>query len=278
MPFRDIAVGLMLGDDTPDLSALNYAMSLPRVERLQSRLLALLCVQYLHLPIASLVPLVHAVVDEVNENHHSKAEDVAREIDSAASRQGIVTVTRILQEDQRSAADSFAAAVRLSNICILPRPSDEISLAKLVVERVLFESGRPVLLVPPNYKKLASFERIVIAWDGGARASRAVGDAMSILEKADQVDIVSVSEKPEFCVTGADLAAYLSSRCKRVELTELSSAEGGIGTAIRSHASYVHADLIVMGAFAHSRLIQILIGGTTNDMVLYADRPVFLSY
>ena len=276
MVFQDVALGLIFDEVPKGNAALDYAISLASAKR--GRLSAMVCTPMLDLPSSRLVPGVRAMIDEVDRENRERAAAMVQKIETRAKPGAFMAHARILQARYGKLVEEFTIAARLCDVCILPRPAAEFAFTKALAEAALFGSGRPIIIVPPHHRSPATFARIVVAWDGGARAARAIGDAMPLLELADQVDIACVSEEPKKSMEGADMAAHLSRRCRKVELVELTPAGDDTGRAIREHALKIKADLIVMGAFGHSRLLQFVLGGVTNDMLLATETPVLMSY
>lgn len=126
---------------------------------------------------------------------------------------------------------------------------------------MLFTSGRPIIVIPPEWGQDARFHNFLVAWDGGARAARAIGDAMLFPTRAEQVEILCVSPDASKSILGADLATRLVRHCKRVTVTNLRKEHGDVAKTLHTHAAMVKADLLVMGAYAHSKLLQIVLGG-----------------
>src|SRR5262249_11060960 len=130
----------------------------------------------------------------------------------------------------------------------------------------------------PEYRD--PFVKIIVAWDGGGRAARAVGDAMPLISQAVSVEIVTVADDPTKSdrIEGAELAQHLSRHCGEVTATELPRLERSVGRALSSYMSLNDADLLVMGGYAHSRLRQFVLGGATSDILTRASFPVLMSY
>ena len=276
MAFTNLFLGEVFGDGTPDPSALQFASGL--LPRAKGHLTAALGALILELSAIELLPMAHAVVDFVNEERQKSASAEARNIENLGNIEGFAVEAHVVQKPQQALIEEFVSLARLADLCVLSRPTSERGAQRGLVEGILFDSGRPVLLVPPDHKEGGRFQNITIAWDGSARAARAVGDAASIILDADCVQIVCVSEDLKHSVAGADLAAQLSRRCKRVELIDLPPIDGDIGKAIRNHAELTRSDLLIMGAYAHARLWQFVVGGVTSSTMLEATVPVFMSY
>jgi nucleotide-binding universal stress UspA family protein len=127
------------------------------------------------------------------------------------------------------------------------------------------EVGRPVLVAPPGFERLAA-KRVVVAWKDTREARRAVHDALPFLVRAEQVH-VAVAGHEARREGGADVAAYLASHGVSVATRLLHQPEIGAADEILRFARREDADLIVMGAYGHSRLREWVFGGATRDML-----------
>jgi len=281
MQLKTVFLGLSFDEITPEVSgesqaAERYALALCAED--QAHLSVFIGAPTAHIPSAGLIPLSHALVDEINSLRRTHAEEAERRIRSAAAIAGVTAECHIIQGSYSNTRDRLAAAARLSDAVILARPSYEIALDRDIIQAMLFDSGRPIIVIPPKWERDASFENVLVAWDGGARAARAVGDAMPFLTRAGQVEILCVSPEASKSIDGADLAAHLARHCRRVTVTVLQKQHGDVAKALCAHASTVKADLLVMGAYAHSKVLQIVLGGVTSAMLAEGELPVFLSY
>lgn len=146
-------------------------------------------------------------------------------------------------------------------------------------DRVTFDSGRPVIIFPPNFSGSVFGQRAVVAWDGGRAAARALADAMQILETEKSVEIVSVGRSPLVgSLPGIDVRVVLDRHDLDVTLTELAKDRRSIADTLVDHCENVGASLLVMGAYEHSPLREGLIGGVTHDIALRARIPVLMSH
>src|SRR5690606_23871612 len=148
---------------------------------------------------------------------------------------------------------------------------------------VLLHSGCPVLVVPCENLAKTVAERIVIAWNGGAEAARAVAAALPLLRKAKSVQLLAFvpehATDEEVVATGtADIAAHLSRHGIAVEIIHKRSDDDvETGLELLTHMEDVDADLLVMGAYAHSRLRQFLLGGVTGSVLRFMKARVLMS-
>jgi nucleotide-binding universal stress UspA family protein len=230
------------------------------------------------IPGAGLIPAWNEPADEVNANRRGHAEEAQKRIASAAKRARVTAEFHIAQDSYATLRENFIASARPSDVVILTRPGHYLSFERSLVEAMLFTSGRPIVLVPPEWARGARLEKIIAAWDGGGRAARAIGDAMPLLSRANEVEILCVSADASKSIPSAGLAAHLARHCKKVTVANILTQHGRTGETIRAHVATVKADLLVMGGYAHPRMLETILGGVTDDMLSGAEFPVFLSH
>ncbi|RUX19154.1 universal stress protein [Mesorhizobium sp. M2A.F.Ca.ET.037.01.1.1] len=135
----------------------------------------------------------------------------------------------------------------------------------------LFSSGKPILLVPQGARATLKPKRVLVAWDASLEASRAVREALDILSSADEVRVAMIDpiedERHHGAEPGADLAAYLSRHGAKVAVDRLPSSGHSVADILRQHATDTGAELVVMGAYGHSRLRERIFGGVTKSMI-----------
>ncbi len=154
-------------------------------------------------------------------------------------------------------------------------------LRESVVEGALFHSGKPVLLVPRSTRPTLQPKRAAIAWDGRVEAVRAVREALPLLGRAEEVRLVLVDPQADSdshgVEPGADLAAYLARHDVRVTVDRLPGMGRSVAEVIRGHAVDMAADLLVMGAYGHSRLRERIFGGVTRSMLAEPPVPILMA-
>ncbi len=146
---------------------------------------------------------------------------------------------------------------------------------------VLFESGRPVILVPETYKAKEPPRRILVAWSPERETTRAVHDALPLLQAAELVTILTVAEGRNINGeedVGADIARHLARQDVKAEVKHVPSGGRAAQTVIADEARYLGADLIVMGGYGHSRLSEWVFGGVTRDMMADLKTPVLMAH
>jgi len=281
MLYKSVCLGLTFGEITAKFieetgAAENYSIAF--CAREQAHLSVLIAAPVFDIPGAGLVPRAYNLVDEINAERCRHAEAAEKRITSAAASAGISVECQRVQQFYRETNDILAAAARASDIVIISRPTNGVHLDGSLIEALLFSSGRPVIVVPPYWDGGVEFDKILVAWDGSARAARAVGDSMPILMRAQQIEILCASPDAAKSVAGVDLATHLSRHCRNVTVNELEANDRDVGKTLRDHATTVGANLFVMGAYTHPHLWQMVLGGVTSDMLLQAELPVLLSY
>jgi nucleotide-binding universal stress UspA family protein len=151
-----------------------------------------------------------------------------------------------------------------------------------MIETSLFESGRPLIVVPYIQKHGLKLDHVVCCWDGGRAAARAINDALPLLVKATSVDLLIVlnektrNEKNE--IRGVEMAAHLARHDVKVVIETVPAADIDVTNAILSHVADNAGTLIVMGGYGHAKLREVILGGVTRDMLKSMTVPVFMSH
>lgn len=176
-----------------------------------------------------------------------------------------------------------AARARFSDLCILPLPYGENRGAELepIVEAALFEGQTNVLVVPDNCTPRPKPKRVMIGWNESAEALNAVRGAMPVLQYAEEVHVVVIdppTHGPNRSDPGGLLSQYLSRHDVKVEVDVLSKTLPRVSDVLMRHATDIEADLIVMGAYGHSRFREAILGGATRYMLEQAKLPVFMAH
>lgn len=173
--------------------------------------------------------------------------------------------------------DAVAMRARLFDLTVLELRTGDAN-GKAAAESIIFESGRPVMIVPPDWA-CTPFDHVVIAWDDSRAAARAVADASHFLAAARKITLLSISpcgtdEQP----IGAGLANVLRARVTEVETIGSNASPQGVGNVLQEQALALSADLLVMGAFGHSRLRSFVLGSATDAVLSDPKLPVLMSY
>ena len=165
------------------------------------------------------------------------------------------------------------------DLIVAPGPSGEGSGRK-TFDPAVTESGVPVVIVPPDWTGTSVGQNVVIAWNGGREALRAVHDAMPILRKAAKVTIFAFSSKPsELSASAGSLSRHLALHGVEARISDWTdTADTNAIDALFASLDTQDADLIVAGAFGHSRLHETLFGGVSFDLIAQQLVPVMMSH
>jgi nucleotide-binding universal stress UspA family protein len=167
---------------------------------------------------------------------------------------------------------------RLRDLIIVPVPQ---AYDQWYAEAVIFGTGKPTLVLPEG-QRTQPFElkTAVVAWDFSRAAARAVADAIPILENAREVRVVTVANEKalESKHSGEELAKNLSRHGIDVILDSVDAARRPIGQVLEAHIASCNADLLVMGAYGHSRLREFILGGATQSMLSNPPIPILFSH
>ena len=156
-------------------------------------------------------------------------------------------------------------------------PGDE-SVSGKNVDKVVIECGRPVLVIPRIGAKDNIGKRILIAWNGSREAVRAVHDALPFLIEAEAVELVTINESKEIDIPSIDIVEHLSRHGVNIEGGNVDTKSSHIGEAILYLAQNFASDLIVMGAYGHSRFREYLLGGATRHVLEKTNIPILMSH
>jgi nucleotide-binding universal stress UspA family protein len=155
--------------------------------------------------------------------------------------------------------------------------SDDVYRTSLPGDLAL-TSGRPVLVIPYIGAQAPIGRRILVAWSGSRESARAVGDSLDLLREAEEVRVLTISERAMRETSNTDLARYLARHGVRAEVETIGSGGVDIGDGILNVASERGSDLIVMGCYGHSRLREAVFGGVSRTLLRTMTVPVLMSH
>ena len=173
------------------------------------------------------------------------------------------------------AAETIA---RYHDMIIVGLSANDVSMAA-TAETVVFGSGRPALLVPQDAAP-SQFQHVMIAWDGSRVATRAVADAHEFLRLAKTVTIAVVTDEKTLPEEnpGLKLAGYLDRHGIGAVVSQVHAQRRPIAQTLQDHAREIGADVMVMGAFGHSRMRDFVMGGATTGILRDLKLPALLSH
>ncbi|MFA6264738.1 MAG: universal stress protein [Pseudolabrys sp.] len=273
---KDIIVNLGLGAADP---AGEFAVSLG--EAFEAHVAGIAVAYEPIIPGAVMGGIPPEFIESQRTEADKKAKAAVARFEASAKRSGLSAETRILSSSVSGAADQFAKVARRFDLVVVGQPDPSEGIQDDVVdEAALFGSGRPVIYVPFIQKAGLKLDRVMVCWDGGRAATRAIADSLPILSKAKSVEIVIIATKAAKAdeVAGADLGQHLARHGLKVDVKRITSPDIDVPSTILSYAADSSADLIVMGGYGHSRLREFVLGGATRGILESMTVPVLMSH
>jgi nucleotide-binding universal stress UspA family protein len=220
------------------------------------------------------------VIDVQRAEQAKAAKDAIDRFEAAATKFAVAAQTRSVDASLGGAATEFGRIARRFDLSVVGQAQREHGASEeLMIEGALFESGRPLIVVPYIQKQGLTLQRVVVCWDGGRTAARAVNDALPFLKRAGAVEILIVAEaRKHVQVTGARLSEHLSRHGVTVEIKRITRGSIGVEATILSHVADTSTDFVVMGGYGHSRLREFILGGVTRNILTSMTVPVLMSH
>lgn len=282
MAFRDILLTLTTYPEPAPVAAIDEAIDFATV--VGAKISAVACGVKVRAPgslLADALLDISAMAAAETTKSSANAEALLAAFQDAAERRGVFQ-ERILEHCLVSEVpDVLIEYARLRDLTIVPVTEGGF-LDQSYAESIMFGSGRPTLVIPQTRQRADTFalDMVVVAWDFSRPASRAVADALPILQKAKRVTVVTITDEKLIDTkrSGAELAKYLARHGVEIVLDNINAEGRAIGDVLRSCVASRNADLLVMGAYGHSRVRDFILGGATKSMIDQPRLPIFLSH
>lgn len=217
------------------------------------------------------------------ERENAALASTGKNIEGYFAEQGVSASTLVFCADQPELNDAVARLTLTHDLVVI---ADDLRSTELLfrsaVQVALFRSPAAVVLNGLTRKAALTPSRVLIAWNSGLPAARAIHAALPILKAANDVVVAIIDpvmtthrdgENP-----GTDIARWLSHHGCKVSVQQAPSGGEHVSRALQKIAKEIGADLIVLGGYDHSRLHEIIFGGTTRSMVEQTEYPVLLAH
>ena len=280
MAWKDLLVHIDDGKASPGRVA--AAIALARAHA--AHLTGLYVVAEPELPGFLLSELPAAWHEQTRRQGRERAERAAARFREAAARAGLSADCRIDRGLEGEVSAVVAVHARYADLVILGQadPDEPEPASRPAPEAVVLGCGRPAIVVPYIGAGPTIGERVVVAWDAGREATRAVNDALPLLTKAKSVIVLSANPRPtpagHGAEPGADIAQHLARHGVKVAVEHIEASDIAVADAILSRLADAGADLLVMGAYGHSRARELLLGGVTRQVLPQMTVPVLMSH
>jgi len=279
MAFRDVLLTLTSYPEPTPVSVVEDAVAIAAA--LGAHIAGLSCEIHVQLPghfiSGSMVGLPGIIAGEAAKSRRN-AKDLIAAFDTASEKLGVSRESILQKCKSFEVPDLLVEYARLRDLTIVPVPE---SYDQWYAEAVIFGSGRPTLVLPQTPRS-RPFELgiVAVAWDFSRAAARAIADAIPILEKAREARIVTVTNEKvlDSKHSSEELAKNLSRHGIDVVLDKVDAAGRTIGEVLKAHTASCKADILVMGAYGHSKFREFFLGGATKSLLSKPPLPILFSH
>ena len=279
MAFKDILVALTSYPDPSPISVVDDAVSIAAV--LGANLAALSCETHVQVPghfLPGSFANLPGIIAGEGAKSRQNAQDLLAVFDKAAERAGVPHEAILQKCTSTDFLNLLVDYARLRDLTIMPVPE---SHDQKFAEVVIFGSGKPTLVLP-EAPRSRPFElgTIAVAWDFSRAAARAISDALPLLEKARKVRVVTIVDEKDMDTkhSAEEVAKNLARHGIDVVLDKVEANSKPIGSVLESYTLSHGVDLLVMGAYGHSRLRQFILGGATRSLLSKPPLPILFSH
>ncbi|MBC8337682.1 MAG: universal stress protein [Alphaproteobacteria bacterium] len=277
MVFKDILVQMDNSKSSP--ARLNAAINLAKIW--DARLTGAYLMPKPYLPAYTEVQISSDILEAQAEEMSKTAELVEAAFREATDTAGISAGWRTIES---VSAEALAIHARYFDLAIVGQsnPDEELFIGdREMPDSLILASGRPVLIVPYIGVHDSIGKNVMVAWDAGQQAARAVHDAMPVLKTADKVTVMVINPKGGTHGTGdlpgADIAEHLARHGVTAEADHVTT-DMGAGDMLLSRSADLGIDLVVMGTYGHARWTELILGGVTDHILKHMTVPVLTSH
>ena len=259
--------------------ARDYAIAL--AERLDAHLTG---IAFSYEPVIPMMGSIEAVpaqfIDELRGDNEKAAREAKANFQKAIGEAGLRADCYSPNASVAAAAGLFARIGRHFDLTVVQQAEATTFENDFIIEAALFESGRPVVVVPYIQDAAPSFKHVLVCWDGSRPGARAIADAVPLLRRADKIEVITVAEAGKVTeeFPGAEIGRHLSRHGLKIEVKRIDVSNVDVASVILSHAADTSADFLVMGAYGHTRLREFILGGVTAEILSSMTAPVLMSH
>jgi nucleotide-binding universal stress UspA family protein len=279
MAFKDVLLTLTSYPEPTPNSVVENAVSIAAA--LGAHLAAVSCEVHVQVPgniLSGSIPSISGIIAGEAEKSRQSARSQLAAFDAAAEKAGVPHETIVEKCLTFEVPELLVDYARLHDLTIVPVPE---SYDQWYAESVIFESGRPTLILPET-PRARPFElnTVVVAWDFSRAAARAVSDALPLLERARKVRVLTVGNEKVFDTkhSAEELAKNLARHRIDVVLDKVDADGRQIDEVLEAYVLSHKADVLVMGAYGHSKWREFLLGGATKNLLSKPPLPILFSH
>ncbi|NKK71040.1 universal stress protein [Rhizobium leguminosarum bv. viciae] len=278
MPYKTILTVLGVNDFQDDLKN-----TIASGQAIEAHLSVLVVATAAPPPFGASQEAIYAAWLEERQAGIGKLAEQTRQVEEQLASSGLAFDVQDLYAEGAWADEAIAERALYVDLTLIGRrAARDPELFRRVVSGALFQAPAPLLLNPTDQPAKLNPHIVLVAWNSSREAARAVQQALPMLERAEQVRLVLVDPLLKTSTSGddpgADIAAYLARHGVPVAAETVSSGGKSVQEILKQRAAEIGAELIVMGAYSHSRLRERIFGGVTRSMMETCNRPLFLSH
>jgi len=221
------------------------------------------------------------VIERQQADNEADAKSAIDRFAQATGRAGLSAEPLTITASLAGAGQQFGRIARRFDLAVVGQAEpDTGTIEDIIAETTLFESGRPMIVVPYIQKGPLKLDKVMVCWDGSRQAARAIGDAMPLLAKAGRVEITIIADDPgkQDEIEGVDMGQHLARHGLKVEVRRIPGGDVDVADALLSHAADSGADFMVMGGYGHSRLREFVLGGVTRTILRSMTVPTLMAH
>lgn len=280
MSYKTILVHLDGGKRCAERLELAFGLA----ETFDAHLVGLFALSAARIPSFALAEAGPTIVEVVERRRAETARAAEAAFRAATARHGRTAAEWRASDHDAVIATSVSA--RYADLVVVgqndPGADESSGVVPHFVHDIVLSAGRPVLLVPYAGRFASVGRRVLVAWNAGREAARAVTDALPLLGRASTVQVMAFNPEQGGAdhgdTPGADIGLYLARHGVKVSVAQQHAEDVDVGNQILSRAADLDADLIVMGAYGHSRVRELMLGGVTRTLLASMTVPVLMSH
>jgi nucleotide-binding universal stress UspA family protein len=274
---KDVVVSLSIGESGGPAG--DYAISV--AAEFEAHLTGIAFAYDAIVPVSGTGYIPAEVIDKQKQDNDDAARTALERFAAAATRAGIAAESLAVSSSFAGAGEHFSSIARRFDLAVVGQAEPgQHGVEEIIAETTLFGSGRAVIVVPYIQKAPLKLERVMVCWDGSRQASRAIGDAMPLIERAGSVEVVIIANErgKQDEIPGADMGQHLARHGVKVDVKRIAGGNIDVADALLSHAADSGSDLMVMGGYGHSRFREFILGGVTRSIFGSMTTPVLMSH
>jgi nucleotide-binding universal stress UspA family protein len=254
-----------------------FSLAVELAQRHDAHVVGLFALEFPELPGYVSAQISQNLLDRARDTYLAQAQSARDALEAEAERAGVSCEWR---QEEGAALELLRKHGRYTDLIVVSQPNTDEAGARPegFPGELALTGGRPVLTIPYAGAPTGLGANVLIAWNASREAARAVHDAMAFLVNAESVTVLAVDPRDDGHFAGADIATHLARHGVTVEARQSIAPDVAVGDELLNMASDLGSDLLVMGAYGHSRLREAVLGGATQHLLRHMTIPVLMAH